>query len=227
MEDWYYSLAGQRYGPFSLAQLHERLRALPPDTLVWHEELTTWMPAHAVPETATPLGPGPAAATVDAALYSAALSSGDYAPWLLRAGSMLLDQAIVFGPPVVGLALARAVGLTDDKGDPKGAGLVIWVITLVAGIGLGVWNRVFRDGTTGRSLGREATGTRLVGLATGQPIGMVRAFVRQLAHALDALFCLCVPIGFLWPLWDDQRQTFADKVVGTVVIREGAAPEIV
>jgi uncharacterized RDD family membrane protein YckC len=25
-------------------------------------------------------------------------------------------------------------------------------------------------------------------------------------------------IGFLWPLWDRRRQTFADKLLGTVVL---------
>jgi uncharacterized RDD family membrane protein YckC len=25
-------------------------------------------------------------------------------------------------------------------------------------------------------------------------------------------------VGYLWPLWDDKRQTFADKILGTVVV---------
>jgi hypothetical protein len=27
-------------------------------------------------------------------------------------------------------------------------------------------------------------------------------------------------VGYLWPLWDDKRQTFADQVMKTVVIEE-------
>ena len=41
------------------------------------------------------------------------------------------------------------------------------------------------------------------------------SFVRQLAHVLDGLPCY---LGYLWPLWDAKRQTFADKVIGTYVI---------
>ncbi len=41
------------------------------------------------------------------------------------------------------------------------------------------------------------------------------SFVRAILHILDALPCL---IGYLWPLWDSKRQTFADKIMGTVVI---------
>jgi hypothetical protein len=50
------------------------------------------------------------------------------------------------------------------------------------------------------------------------------AFVRDLAHILDALPCY---IGFLWPIWDSKRQTFADKIMNTVVVvrrRPASAP---
>jgi hypothetical protein len=39
---------------------------------------------------------------------------------------------------------------------------------------------------------------------------------RHLLHILDALPCY---LGFLWPLWDGKRQTFADKIVKSVVVR--------
>lgn len=42
------------------------------------------------------------------------------------------------------------------------------------------------------------------------------AVVRGIAHVLDALPIL---LGFLWPLWDAKKQTFADKVCGTLVIK--------
>jgi hypothetical protein len=42
---------------------------------------------------------------------------------------------------------------------------------------------------------------------------------RQICHGLK------FGIGYLWPLWDGKRQTFADKIVGTVVIRP-AQPKI-
>ena len=38
---------------------------------------------------------------------------------------------------------------------------------------------------------------------------------RFFLHIIDALPCY---LGFLWPLWDAKRQTFADKVMGTLVI---------
>ena len=40
------------------------------------------------------------------------------------------------------------------------------------------------------------------------------SFVRSLAHIVDG-FCY---IGYLWPIWDAKNQTFADKIMSTVVI---------
>jgi RDD family len=36
------------------------------------------------------------------------------------------------------------------------------------------------------------------------------AFVRDICHALDTLTFY---IGWLFPLWDPKRQTFADKIM--------------
>ena len=45
-------------------------------------------------------------------------------------------------------------------------------------------------------------------------IGFGLSVVRYFAHFLDAI---CY-IGYLWPLWDDKRQTFADKIMTTVCL---------
>jgi hypothetical protein len=56
---------------------------------------------------------------------------------------------------------------------------------------------------------------RLVSEETGQPIGMLMAFVRDICHILDSLICY---VGWLFPLWDAKRQTLADKIVKSVVV---------
>ena len=81
-----------------------------------------------------------------------------------------------------------------------------------------VWNTCLQGGRTGYSIGKGALGIKLISERTGQPIGAGMAFVRYLAHIIDALPCY---VGYLWPLWDGRkRQTFADKILGTVVINQ-------
>jgi uncharacterized RDD family membrane protein YckC len=82
-------------------------------------------------------------------------------------------------------------------------------------IGFAIWNSGYLQGATGCSIGRRVAGTKLIAVQTGQPVGFRRALVRQTCHVLN------IGIGYLWPLRDRKRQTFADKICGTVVVRTG------
>lgn len=90
------------------------------------------------------------------------------------------------------------------------------ILQTVACLGLlvfGLWNSGYQQGRTGQSIGRRLAGTQLVSLETGAPVGFGMALTRQLCHLGEA------GIGFLWPLGDEYRQTFADKMVRTVVVQ--------
>ena len=78
-----------------------------------------------------------------------------------------------------------------------------------------IWN-MLRQGKTGQSIGKSAMGTYLVREADGQYIGGGLSIGRSLLHILDVIPCF---VGLLWPLWDAKKQTFADKIVGTVVVK--------
>jgi hypothetical protein len=40
-------------------------------------------------------------------------------------------------------------------------------------------------------------------------------------HWVDQMACY---VGYLWPLWDNKRQTFADKIMGTVCVPRDSQP---
>jgi uncharacterized RDD family membrane protein YckC len=137
----------------------------------------------------------------------------EFAHWGLRVGSALLDGLVVFVPTlVIGIVAGVATAASGSAEPGAGFTALIWLVT----IGIMVWNIGIRQGRTGRSLGKSAVGTRLVHGRTGQPVGVGMAIVRQLAHLLDSWSFM---IGYLWPLWDAKRQTFADKVTGSVVVK--------
>lgn len=92
---------------------------------------------------------------------------------------------------------------------------VLLLLGFVLIVAIQIWNRWIKGGK-GQSIGKKALNISLVNQSTGQPIGAGMAFVRDIAHALDSLACY---IGWLWPLWDSKRQTFADKVISTVVVQ--------
>jgi len=129
----------------------------------------------------------------------------NYASWIQRVGAYLID-AICVAPFSI---LAAVVGQ-----DGSSLNAFYFVFTLLGLIVTG-YNRWFQQGKTGQSWGKKALGIRLVGEQTGQPIGAGMAFVRDLAHFVDAIICY---IGFLFPLWDAKKQTISDKIVKTLVI---------
>jgi RDD family len=84
-------------------------------------------------------------------------------------------------------------------------------------LALAIYNRWYRGGTTGYTIGRGVAGAKLVKESTGEPPGMLLAFVRDLAHIVDSIICY---VGWLFPLWDTKRQTLADKIMSTVVLAQ-------
>lgn len=145
------------------------------------------------------------------AAYSGVPQGVTFAHWGKRVGATLIDSLLLLAAYIPALIGA---GLASDPGT-AGMGTVLTLIGLVLYIGVFVWNVCIKQGSTGYTVGKGVMGIKLVKAETGQPIGGGMSFVRQLAHILDGLPCY---LGFLWPLWDAKRQTFADKIIGTYVI---------
>ncbi len=137
-----------------------------------------------------------------------------YAGWLTRVGAYIIDWLPSWVLIIIGDVLASH----------GGAGSGIAVVFYLAALGWWIYNRCYQAGRTGQSLGKKATDTRLIGEQTGQPIGAAMAFVRDIAHIVDAVICY---VGFLFPLWDAKKQTLADKIVHTLVVKndDGGYPQ--
>jgi len=73
----------------------------------------------------------------------------------------------------------------------------------------------FEGGPRGQTIGKMALGIRVVDFNTGGPIGYGRGVVRYLARILSAIVCF---LGYLWMLWDKEKQTWHDKIATTVVV---------
>jgi uncharacterized RDD family membrane protein YckC len=99
-------------------------------------------------------------------------------------------------------------------------GVIVFVIGYAVILVASIWFAV-QVGQTGASPGMRVIGLRCVAKNTGQPIGGGMGFVRSLAHVADSLICY---IGWLFPLWDAEKQTIADKIVGTVVVTAPKQP---
>jgi Mce-associated membrane protein len=128
------------------------------------------------------------------------------ASWPARAGAFAVD--VLLGVAVI--ATMALLALTAPQ-----RSWLWWVFTAVAALTLLLIaiNRLLAPTITGWSLGRALFGIA-VRKRDGSTVGLTRLAARDVAHLLDtvALF-----IGWLWPLWDRRRRTFADLMLRTEV----------
>ncbi|MEU3461504.1 RDD family protein [Streptomyces sp. NPDC006733] len=153
------------------------------------------------------------------------------ASWGARFGATLLDFLIVGLVPTVLLMIGYAKFIkvfvdavndcdaanTDTCPVPPmpGSSLALIAIGGLLSLAGTLW-LCYREGSTGQTPGKKICGIHLLREADGQVLGFGMAFVRRLCHALDGMACY---IGYLWPLWDEKNQTFADKIMHTVVVK--------
>ena len=78
-----------------------------------------------------------------------------------------------------------------------------------------LWSFCYRQGRTGQSVGKAVMKFKVVSEKTWQPIGFWMSLVRHIANYVNRFTCY---VGYLWPLWDNKRQTIADKIMGTVCV---------
>jgi uncharacterized RDD family membrane protein YckC len=92
------------------------------------------------------------------------------------------------------------------------------VLSLLVGISYFTY---FEGGPTGQTLGKRALGIRVIDFKGGGPIGYGRGLLRYIARFLSAIVFF---LGYFWMLWDPEKQTWQDKIAGTVVVPVDAYP---
>lgn len=127
---------------------------------------------------------------------------GPLAPWGDRVAAVLIDSLVLGVVYVVGWIIGN---IASSRGFVSGFAYLVPALSVYF---------LFMTGASGASPGKRVLGLKVVKAADGQVIGGGMGIVRGLAHVVDAP-CF---IGYLWPLFDPKRQTFADKIIGTVVL---------
>jgi Mce-associated membrane protein len=129
------------------------------------------------------------------------------APWRIRAYAFVVD--ILPGSAVV---MTMALVALTVRQHP----VWWWLCVSVGGLAilLMLVNRLLLPTIVGWSLGRALCGIAVVE-RDGAAVGAWGLLLRDLAHLLDTASV----VGWLWPLWDSRRRTFADMLLRTEVRR--------
>jgi uncharacterized RDD family membrane protein YckC len=131
-------------------------------------------------------------------------STGQLASYGSRFLGYLLDALIIV---VCAGVLIGILGAIAGRG-----GLVIGYLIYI--VGFFGYFAYFWSSRHGQTIGQKMAGVRVVRL-DGQPMTLGNGIVRALGYAVNGMV---LGLGWLWPLWDEKRQGWHDKMAGTVVV---------
>jgi uncharacterized RDD family membrane protein YckC len=130
--------------------------------------------------------------------YQGSGPSGPRASFGRRFVAALID-AILLG--VVNGILFAAIG----RGGAYGIGTLLSL----------AYFTYFEGSGAGQTVGKRVMSIRVIDFSSGGSIGYGRALVRWIGRILSGIVCL---LGYLWMLWDREKQTWHDKIANTVVV---------
>src|SRR3954447_22155779 len=145
-----------------------------------------------------------------------------------RVGAALLDVLILGVPFVVLFVVAILVGGEDAEGNPTNGALFGMLGVFLLYFVVSFLYQALLDGSPrGQTIGKRAVGIRVIDGRTGGSIGYARGFGRAGGKLLFSLLNTIFYLGLLdnlWMLWDAEKQTLHDKMVGSYVVPESAYP---
>jgi uncharacterized RDD family membrane protein YckC len=99
---------------------------------------------------------------------------------------------------------------------PTATTWAIFAVLAVIGVVAGIVYFAKLEGGSGQTVGKRVLGIRVVDARTGGSIGVGRAVGRYFGRLISGLVCL---LGYLWMLWDPEKQTWHDKMVTSYVVK--------
>jgi uncharacterized RDD family membrane protein YckC len=135
-----------------------------------------------------------------------------YAGFWRRLLAVVLDGIVVSIPANTFAAVLRSGLIVTGGGGihyrSGGSGLQTVFFILYEALLIAYWN--------GQTIGKKVMGIRVVSAGGALvPVGM--AFVRSVMKIVSGVVLM---LGYLWMLWDPNKQTWHDKVAQTYVVRE-------
>ena len=120
-----------------------------------------------------------------------------------RLGAFLVDFVISIVVGIAGFVIGSAMGLGEQTMNTV-FGIVYWIIVLIM------------VASRGQSPGKIAIGIKIV-KTDGTPIGFGTTLLREVIGKIVSAIILL--LGYIWVLFDGQRQGWHDKIASTYVVK--------
>jgi uncharacterized RDD family membrane protein YckC len=146
--------------------------------------------------------------------YGMPVAAVAYAGFWRRFLALLID-GIILG--IVGGILASILGLGSGSSGGGSVGFSFGTGGTLLNIILDlIYFTLMIALVNGKTLGGMVLGIRVVPADGGGSVSIGKALVRTIVAYVSGLVIL---LGYLWMLWDSNKQTWHDKAAGTYVVR--------
>ncbi len=139
-----------------------------------------------------------------------------YAGVFNRFLASLLDGFIVAGINfLVGIIISLPLFIFLGNDNAMQSLVSIMLIPILSILNIGYF--VYFIGKRGQTIGKKALGIKVINTETQEAPGYLHAFLREtIGKAISTMF---FSLGYLWMLWDSQKQTWHDKIANTIVVK--------
>lgn len=129
--------------------------------------------------------------------------------------SLILGTVFFLINFVLGMVGSIVAGPKGGWGSPSLLNPALLSLNYVLTSLLEVGYFVYFIGRWGQTPGKKVLNIKVIRL-DDQPIGYLNAFLREIVGKL--LSSIVFLLGYFWMIWDKKKQTWHDKIAGTVVI---------
>jgi uncharacterized RDD family membrane protein YckC len=117
----------------------------------------------------------------------------------IRLGASIIDSVIV-------VVIERILSVVLDRSAAEVLSVLFYPLYVV-----GFWY------ARGATPGKMMLGLQIVN-RDGSPLGLVASLLRFVGYLVSTLVLM---LGFLWIIWDKDKQGWHDKIAGTLVVKTG------
>jgi uncharacterized RDD family membrane protein YckC len=222
-DNWYYKRGADAVGPVSLNVLRGMLRSGQIDEaeLVWADGMPQWMPAAALGALADVLREAPAQSSAPRELeygltpsHYLGAATIEYATFWQRFVAMLIDSVLLqVLNSLLRAAIIPAFYALDVplRGQQNAVGALIWAATICV---QWLYAALMESSRHQATLGKMAM-KLIVTDTEGRRISFARATGRHFGKILSSIFF----IGYLVMISHPRKQTWHDRLAGTLVLR--------
>lgn len=145
-----------------------------------------------------------------------ATNSQEYASFGKRFLASFIDSVIVsIVTGIITFALSTIIELVLGSANEATVVTVLFFLQIPVWL-IGPIYYIYFIGKKGQTWGKMAMSLKVVNMETNKTPGYVSAFLREVVGKV--ISSIVFGIGYLWMLKDDKKQTWHDKIAGTIVV---------